>query len=136
LPNESNQLVPMRTPWTPAVPCPLPEYPRPQMVRPDWINLNGSWDFAILPRDSAGFQSADGKILVPYALESYLSGVQKSLAPHQKLWYRRTFPDPRPFSQDGSVKAGRILRILGPMSSEVCEWHRRDINTSFHPGYY
>jgi beta-galactosidase/beta-glucuronidase len=84
----------MRTPWTPASPIPLPEYPRPQMTRPDWVNLNGWWEYAILPRVNLAPQTFEGKILVPYPVESLLSGVQKPLLPDQRLWYRRTFSNP------------------------------------------
>ena len=84
------------TRWEPESPIPLPEYPRPQMTRPQWANLNGLWEYAILPREAAAPGSFDGPILVPYAVESLLSGVQKPLLPDQKLWYRRRFTDPRP----------------------------------------
>jgi hypothetical protein len=69
---------------------PLPEYPRPQLVRPHWKNLNGLWQYAVRPKDSAAPIKYDGHILVPYPLESTLSGVQKRLQPDQLLWYRRT----------------------------------------------
>ncbi len=81
----------LRTPWQPQEPCPLPEYPRPQMTRAAWMNLNGRWDYAIRPQTQPAPQTYDGGILVPYAVESLLSGVQKPLLPGQKLWYRRTF---------------------------------------------
>ena len=55
----------------------LPEYPRPQMVRPLWQNLNGLWDYDIQARGAAEPSSYDGKILVPFAVESALSGVKK-----------------------------------------------------------
>lgn len=84
----------MRTPWRHASPIPLPEYPRPQMTRPDWVNLNGWWEYAILPREDPAPQTYAGKILVPYPVESLLSGVQKPLLPDQQLWYRRTFSHP------------------------------------------
>ncbi len=68
------------------------EYPRPQLVRSNWTNLNGNWDYAI----SSGEQQTppaewSGKILVPFAIESRLSGVQKHLQPGESLWYRRSF---------------------------------------------
>ncbi len=76
----------------------LSEYPRPQMVRSSWINLNGDWDYAI--RDTSGGipQTFDSQILVPFAVESQLSGVARSVSPDQRLWYRRTFelPDSLP----------------------------------------
>ena len=51
------------------------EYPRPQMVRNSYLNLNGLWEYAITPGDAAEMPAADGHILVPFALESSLSGV-------------------------------------------------------------
>jgi beta-galactosidase/beta-glucuronidase len=73
------------------------EYPRPQLTRDRWLNLNGTWDYAITPAAKptpiAG-RSFDGKIRVPYPVESLLSGVTRSLAPGQRLWYRRTFEVP------------------------------------------
>ena len=73
----------------------LPEYPRPQLVRPDWQNLNGLWDYAITDSGVNRIPAAyDGQILVPYPIESALSGVMKPLLPNQRLWYHRTFTVP------------------------------------------
>src|SRR5215831_2628773 len=68
---------PLRTRWADDV-TPgrvLPDYPRPQMVRAEWRNLNGLWDYAIRPRDEKAPKTFDGTILVPFAIESALSGV-------------------------------------------------------------
>ena len=72
----------------------LKEYPRPQLVRTNWTNLNGLWDYTITSKDAAQPSKADGRILVPYPLESALSGVKKVLLPNQNLWYKRTFNKP------------------------------------------
>src|SRR3954466_12165226 len=66
------------------------EYPRPQLVRKDWQNLNGLWDYAITAKDAGKPEKWDGQILVPYPVESALSGVGKSVKPDQALWYRRS----------------------------------------------
>src|SRR5580692_1852618 len=80
----------------------LPQYPRPQMVRQQWQNLNGLWSYAITDKDAKAPTSFDGKILVPYPLESALSGVKGALLPTQNLWYKRTF----------SASAGSGMRTL------------------------
>ena len=68
------------------------EYPRPQLKRDDWTNLNGMWDFAVTSIETKETPSKwDGKILVPYCLESRLGGVQRLLDASEALWYRRTF---------------------------------------------
>ena len=81
----------LSTPWSKEVSPSnaLQEYPRPQMVRSEWQNLNGLWDYAIT--DSAAHHPVnfDGKILVPYPVESALSGVKKAFLPNQRLWYKR-----------------------------------------------
>jgi beta-galactosidase/beta-glucuronidase len=106
----------MRTPWSPVAPIPLPEYPRPQMTRPNWVNLNGMWDYAIQPKENSAPQKFDGKILVPYAVESLLSGVQKPLLPEQRLWYRRSFTAPAHKETD------RVLLHFGAVDYECHVW--------------
>lgn len=69
----------------------LPEYPRPQFQRDNWQSLNGLWDYAITDRKSGVPEKWDGQILVPFAVESALSGVGKTVGPNQALWYRRKF---------------------------------------------
>ncbi len=66
------------------------EYPRPQLVRKEWQNLNGSWDYAVTSLDAPKPANWDGKILVPFAPESRLSGVRRLLDPTEALWYHRT----------------------------------------------
>lgn len=86
----------MRSVWYDKVDtaCPLPEYPRPQLVRENWLNLNGEFDYAILPAAQKWAENFDGEILVPFAVESLLSGVEKPLSPSDRLWYRKRFSVP------------------------------------------
>lgn len=98
----------LRTRWAADVDTAsvLPEYPRPQMVRADWQNLNGWWQYAIT--DSGASQPAawDGRILVPFAAESQLSGVRRTVGDTARLWYRRTFRAP-------DLDGGRLLLHFG-----------------------
>ena len=79
---------------------PLPEYPRPQMVRGRWLNLNGSWGYALAARDAARPDEFGGEILVPFPVESTLSGVGMVPGAEQRLWYRRTFEVPPEWASD------------------------------------
>lgn len=72
----------------------LPEYPRPLMERSEWQNLNGEWEYAIKPVGEVEPASFDGNILVPFAVESSLSGVQKEVGEKNELWYKRSFTVP------------------------------------------
>jgi len=95
----------MKTPWgekvTPA--NVWREYPRPQMVRQNWTNLNGLWQYAVT-KDAPGCPTKwDGEILVPFVIESSLSGVGWLTEPNETLWYRRSF--------DADVKPGERLLL-------------------------
>src|SRR4051812_30811857 len=92
---------PMTTPWTNSVSTtnPLPEYPRPQLTRTDWQNLNGIWDFAVTGSGQTSPPATFGEqIRVPYPVESALSGIQRKVTENDKLWYRRTFTVPANWS--------------------------------------
>ncbi|MDR2860061.1 MAG: beta-galactosidase [Mediterranea sp.] len=107
----------------------LSEYPRPIMERADWINLNGLWDYAILPLGENEPQQFDGKILVPFALESSLSGVQKELGKEKELWYKRTFNIP------AGWKSKTVLLHFGAVDWKA-EIYLNDIKIGSHTGGY
>lgn len=90
----------IRTQWFDKVDrhLPLAEYPRPQFERKDWICLNGEYDYAVTGNTADAPKKYDGKILVPFSVESELSGVGKALLPDQRLWYRRKFTVGKEFS--------------------------------------
>ena len=107
----------------------LPEYPRPQMVRKKWLNLNGLWDYAITARDAGRPAEWDGKILVPFAVESALSGVGRPVGSAQALWYRRTVDLPKKW------RRGRVLLHFGAVDWESAVWvNGREAGT--HRGGY
>ena len=88
--------IPIQTPWTAEV-SPAnahPEYPRPQLVREQWASLNGLWDYAIVPADDPKPKKWDGQILVPFCVESSLSGVGRRVTAEDALWYSTTFKVP------------------------------------------
>jgi beta-galactosidase/beta-glucuronidase len=121
----------IKTPWAEQVnPAnPWPEYPRPQLVREDWQNLNGLWDYVILPRGSAVPDAFQGRILVPYAIESALSGVQKSVGDEQELWYHRTFMVPPEW------KGKQVLLNFGAVDWKADIWLNQ-IKIGSHTGGY
>lgn len=108
------QQAPIMTPWAQLVDtnAPWPEYPRPQMVRSNWMNLNGLWQFqsGTLSDPPPTNQVLSGEILVPYPMESALSGVMQY---HARSWYRRTFTVPAPWSNQ------RLLLHFGAVDWEA-----------------
>lgn len=86
----------LKTEWASKVnpSLPLPEYPRPLLTRNEWQNLNGLWNYAISEAEDLRPDEFDGQILVPYPLESSLSGVARKLRRGQVLWYERSFQVP------------------------------------------
>jgi hypothetical protein len=107
----------------------LPEYPRPIMERSDWKNLNGLWEYAILPAGQAEPARFDGKILVPFAVESSLSGVQKAVGENNELWYKRTFTVPTGW------KNKTVLLHFGAVDWKT-EVYLNDIKIGTHTGGY
>ena len=105
------------------------EYPRPQMVRKDWRNLNGLWDYAIRPKGDPRPATFDGRIMVPFPIESALSGVMKSVGEKNRLWYRRTFEVPDDW------KDRQILLHFGAVDWETAVWVN-DRKVSRHQGGY
>jgi beta-galactosidase/beta-glucuronidase len=109
---------PLKTRWTKDVSPDkaLPKYPRPQMVRKDWTNLNGLWQYAIRPAGEDKPGKWDGEILVPFPIESALSGVKKPVKPDQQLWYRRTF------SWSESSRDQHLLLHFGAVDWKCTVW--------------
>ncbi|MBP1593093.1 MAG: beta-galactosidase [Bacteroidetes bacterium] len=107
----------------------LPEYPRPIMEREQWKNLNGLWNYAIMPAGKLAPQTYDGKILVPFALESSLSGVAKELGDKNELWYQREFTVPAKWSNK------KILLNFGAVDWKADIWIN-NIKVGQHTGGY
>lgn len=107
----------------------LPEYPRPIMQRDKWSNLNGLWDYAITQRGAAKPAMSGKKILVPFAVESSLSGVQETMGREKEIWYQRSFQTPRDWRND------RILLHFGGVDWETEVWVN-DVYIGSHRGGY
>ena len=120
----------MKTPWTDQVDRnqPLPEYPRPQLARADWMNLNGPWDYAITAgtRQPAAYE---GSILVPFSPEAELSGVGRSLKSGECLWYHRQVLIPAQFG------GKRLLLHFGAVDQTATVWVN-DRQAGSHVGGY
>jgi len=92
------------------------EYPRPQMVRKNWMNLNGLWEYAIRPKDQPQPERFDGQILVPFPVESALSGVMKAVGEESRLWYRRIVKIPKKWTSQ------RMLLHFGAVDWDATVW--------------
>jgi hypothetical protein len=116
--------VPLMTRWAKEVSPDKarPEYPRPQFVRKDWLNLNGIWEFAFDDADtglSGGWSSGKSfpeKILVPWTFEAALSGIGKGQEIHERVWYRRTFEVPKDWQDQ------RLLLHFGAIDWQSTVW--------------
>lgn len=123
---------------------PLPEYPRPQLARASYLNLNGRWDYAILPDHDRTTvfdelpktlpadlppQDYDGTIVVPFSPECALSGVNRTVGPQDVLWYHRTFTLPAGFDR------GRILLHFGAVD-QCCVVYLNGEQLAAHSGGY
>jgi hypothetical protein len=126
--------------WSPAV-APLltrwaryvsperarPEYPRPQMVRQEWLNLNGLWQFAFDDQNAgrqAGWSSGKPlpmRILVPFTFEAALSGIGRGSEVHERVWYRRTFTVPPAWRRE-PFQGGRVLIHFDAVDWEATVW--------------
>jgi hypothetical protein len=113
--NEVNWKVaenPILTKWAADVDPLKPwlRYPRPDMVRNSWLSLNGLWEYAITPKNTKP-EKWEGSILVPYPVESALSGVKRRVTETENLWYKKTFKVPNVWNKK---------QIL--LNFEACDW--------------
>jgi hypothetical protein len=121
---------PISTPWTHLVGPnnALPEYPRPQLTRPEWKNLNGVWQFAgaTAGEEPPVGESLPERILVPYPVESALSGIMRV---EERMWYRRTFEVPSKWRKD------RLVLNFGAVDYDTRVWVNGKLVTTHRGGY-
>lgn len=122
-------MIQLSTRWAKEVDmkAPLPEYPRPNMVRDSYLNLNGEWEYCI--NQSKATDHYDGTIIVPFSPETALSGVQKMVMPEDYLHYRKVFVLPEGFQKD------RVLLHFGAVDQE-CEVFLNGKKLGSHIGGY
>ncbi len=121
----------MNSIWTDKVnkTCPLPEYPRPQFERELWQNLNGTFDYKIATRGEKWISEFDGQILVPFAIESMLSGVEKPLKPSDRLWYQKKFV------LDDALKGKNIILNFGAVDWQCKVYINKELVGTHTGGY-
>lgn len=119
------------TPWAADVNPEKPwnVYPRPIMERTAWENLNGLWQYAIVPQADAEPAQWQGEILVPYAVESSLSGVGKTVKNNEALWYNRTFTVPAAWK-------GKDVMLNFDAVDWACDVWVNDVKVGSHKGGY
>ena len=119
----------IKTPWAETIDVEnvWGEYPRPIMERSDWKNLNGLWQYAIVPAGENNPKKWDGEILVPFAVESSLSGVGKTVGADQALWYERSFTVP------SSWKGKDVMLNFGAVDWQCDVWVN-DVKVGAHKG--
>ncbi len=122
---------PLMTQWAEQVNPnqPLSKYPRPQLVRDDWKSLNGLWEYAIVPMLESAPTEWMGEILVPFGIESSLSGVKKRVGPNHKLWYQTAFTVPKKWNKK------RIFLHFGAVDWKSEIWVNGK-NVGHHQGGY
>lgn len=109
--------------------CPLNEYPRPQFARDFWVNLNGEFDYAVTDANVTFPERYDGKILVPFAIESALSGVERPLYETDRLWYRKSFTLGEEFA------AKRVILNFGAVDWQCKVFINRELAGEHTGGY-
>jgi len=121
----------MESLWTAKVDkeLPLPEYPRPQFERACWQNLNGEFDYFISSRGEKWISDYSGKITVPFAVESALSGVEKPLKPSDRLWYQKKF------TLDDSLKGKNVLLHFGAVDWQCKVYINKELVGTHTGGY-
>ena len=105
------------------------EYPRPQMQREQWLNLNGLWEYSVMNRTTPGPTDYEGYVLVPFCLESSLSGVGSGISPDQRIWYRRNFTIPPEW------EGKRVLLNFGAVDYEATVWINQALVGSHKGGF-
>ncbi|MCX7800238.1 MAG: hypothetical protein N2109_07850 [Fimbriimonadales bacterium] len=121
----------LKTRWAEKVDpaAPLPEYPRPTLVRKEWLNLNGPWQFAVSDRSATAPPTFGRTILVPFPVESQLGGVGLTPTENQRVWYRRTVAVP------AAWRGRRVLLHFGASDWETRVWVNGELVGEHRGGY-